>query len=253
MRFTFFTYLLYISLFTNCKQAEYSLNKIEGKQIGITDSIKMTTEIEHFIEPYRTHLEKDLDSVLAYSAGTYSRDDGKFNTAIGNFMADVIYEQANPVFKSRTGHDIDMVLLSYGGIRAIVSKGNITTRTAFELMPFENTIYVVAMNASQIKAILKYLSLSKKAHPFSKLKVVVDQDYQIINATINNLPIDENKTYYVATHDYLYNGGDNMTFFQPNDSLYKLDYKVRNALIDYIKKVDTISPTIDDRFTQVTR
>ncbi|HMC02386.1 MAG TPA: hypothetical protein VKN14_15205, partial [Flavobacteriaceae bacterium] len=59
------------------------------------------------------------------------------------------------------------------------------------------------------------------------------------------------KTYYVATNDYLYSGGDNMTFFKPNDSLYDLNYKIRNALIDYFKKTDTIKPVIDDRFIQI--
>ncbi|MCR8669104.1 5'-nucleotidase C-terminal domain-containing protein [Aestuariibaculum sp. M13] len=252
MRFTFLIYLLYISLFISCKQPEYHLTKIEGKQIGITDSLKNVSEIDSFIKPFRSHLNKDLDSVLAYSVGTYSRDDGKFNTAIGNFMADVIYEQSNPVFKSRTGHDIDMVLLSYGSIRTIVSKGDITTRTAFELMPFENNIVIVALKKPEIDKMLEYLCKAKKANPFSKLKLVIDQDYKLIEATIKNHKIEEDKTYYVATQDYLYNGGDSMTFFQLNDSLYKIDYKVRNAIIDYFKKTDTISPTIDDRFIQIT-
>ncbi|GAL80131.1 5'-nucleotidase [Algibacter lectus] len=42
-----------------------------------------------------------------------------------------------------------------------------------------------------------------------------------------------------------------MTFFKTNDSLYVLDYKIRNALIDKFMKLDTINPVIDDRFTQI--
>ena len=41
-----------------------------------------------------------------------------------------------------------------------------------------------------------------------------------------------------------------MRFFKPNDSVYYLDYKIRNAMIDYFKKADTINPKIDNRFTQ---
>jgi len=55
----------------------------------------------------------------------------------------------------------------------------------------------------------------------------------------------------VATNDYLFNGGNDMTFFKPNESLYNLNYKIRNVLIDYFKKVDTINPVIDDRFIQI--
>lgn len=251
MRFTHLFILLYIFIFSSCKQEKYNLTKIEGLRIEINDSIAINTEIETYIKPYRDNIQKDLDSVLAYSVATYTKTDGELNTAIGNFMADVIYDEANPIFKSRTGHDIDMVLLNHGGIRSILSKGNITKRTAFELMPFENSIVVVALKREQIDSLILYLSKAKRAHPLSKLKLTLDKDFKIIEAKIKGNKIDNNKTYYVATNDYLYNGGDNMNFFKTNDSLYVLNYKVRNALIDNFIKNDTIRPVIDDRFTQI--
>jgi len=42
-----------------------------------------------------------------------------------------------------------------------------------------------------------------------------------------------------------------MTFFHPNDSLYVLNYKIRNVLIDYFKKTDTLNPKIDNRFIKL--
>ncbi len=251
MRFTHLFILLYIFIFLGCKQEKAHLTKIEGKQIPITDSLQSNVEIEAFMKPYKDHVTKDLDSVLAYSVDTYSKTDGDFNTAIGNFMADAVYDEADPIFKTRTGKDIDMVLLNYGGIRSILPKGNITTKTAFELMPFENSMVVVALKGKQLDNLVSYLCKSKKAHPISKLKLTIDKNFKLLNATVKGKSIDTSKTYYVATNDYLYNGGDNMTFFKPNDSLYNLNYKVRNILIDYFKKTDTINPTIDDRFVQI--
>ena len=220
MRFTHLFILLYIFIFFGCKQEKAHLTKIEGKQIPITDSLQSNVEIEAFMKPYKDHVTKDLDSVLAYSVDTYSKTDGDFNTAIGNFMADAVYDEADPIFKTRTGKDIDMVLLNYGGIRSILPKGNITTKTAFELMPFENSMVVVALKGKQLDNLVSYLCKSKKAHPISKLKLTIDKNFKLLNATVKGKPIDTSKTYYVATNDYLYNGGDNMTFFKPNDSLY---------------------------------
>lgn len=235
----------------SCKKENNSLYKIEGQQITINDSLLTDAVIDNYIQPYREHVTKDLDSVLAFAANTYTKNNGDFNTAIGNFMADAVYEQGNIVFEKRTGKNIDMVLLNHGGIRSIISKGNITARTAFELMPFENNLVVVALKGNQIDSLVTYLSKSKKAHPISKLELSIDQDYKIVSATINGKPIENDKIYYVATNDYLYNGGDNMSFFKPNDSLFNLNYKIRNILIDYFKKVDTINPIIDDRFIQI--
>ena len=251
MNFRHFLLIILAFYITACKQEKKHLTRIEGKQISISDNLDINTEIDAIIKPYREYVNKDLDSVLAYAVHTYSKSDGDLNTAIGNFMADVIYKQANPVFKSRTGHTIDMVLLNHGGIRSIISKGNVTTRTAFKIMPFENSIVVVALKGKSINDLINYLKNSKRAHPISKLKLTLDKDYNISEALINGKTIDTLKTYYVATNDYLYNGGDRMTFFKPNDSVYALDYKIRNALLDYFYKTDTINPVIDDRFIQL--
>ena len=250
MKFKYFAILVIAISFYSCKKETFTLNKIKGKQINISDTLAVNQEIEDFIKPYRERINKDMDSVISYAPETYVKNDGEYNTAIGNLMADLVFEQGNIVFNKRTGKNIDAVFLNHGGIRSIISKGNITTRTAFEVMPFENSIVVVALKGSQIDSMTQYLSKSKKAHPISGLKLKLDRNLAVTEALINNKPIEANKTYYVATNDYLYNGGDRMLFFKPNDSVYDLDYKIRNAMIDYFKKVDTIKPVIDDRFIQ---
>ncbi|TCK64714.1 5'-nucleotidase-like protein [Winogradskyella wandonensis] len=250
MKTKIFFLCLIVLIFSSCKQ-DYSISKIEGKRLEINDSIKADNTVDAFIKPYRDKVNKDLDSTLAFAVDTYSKTDGELNTAIGNFMADALYEMTNPVFKSRTGKDIDLVLLNHGGIRSIISKGNITSRTAYEVMPFDNTVVVTTLKGEQIKELLTYLASRKRAHPIAGLQVILNADGSINRALIKGSEIDYNKTYYVATSDYLYNGGDRMSFLKSKDSLYDLDYKIRNLLIDYFKKIDTLRPTIDDRFIQL--
>lgn len=233
----------------SCKTPE--VYKIEGKNININDSLQSIASIENFVRPYRENINKDLDSVLSYAMATYSKSDGHLNTALGNLMADVIYEESDPIFFKRTGEHIDFVLINHGGIRSILSKGPVTKRTAFELMPFENSIVVSKLPGANVKELLDYLSRAKRAHPISKLKIVLDKDDQVVESSVNQIPIDFNKTYYVATNDYLINGGDGMDFFNGSEEVIVLDYKIRNALIDYFMKTDTISPVTDDRFIQL--
>lgn len=236
--------------FTACKQESY-LYKIEGQQISISDSLDSDQDIEAFIKPYREHVFKDLDSVLTYAVDTYTKTNGEFNTAIGNLMADAVYEESNPIFNKRTGKNIDMVLLNHGGIRSIISKGNVTTKTAFEIMPFENSVVVVALKGEQVNELVNYLAKAKRAHPISGLQLTLDKNFNVKSALVKGKPIEPESQYYVATNDYLYNGGDRMDFFKTNDSLYVLDYKIRNVLIDYFAKKDTLNPVIDDRFIQL--
>lgn len=242
--------VLFLSIAYSCKEIP---NRVEGSRLEINDSITLDKEIENFISPYRDNVNKNLDSVISYAPETYSKSNGEFNTAIGNLMADAVYNESNPVFNKRTGKNIDFVILNHGGIRAIISQGNITSRTAYEVMPFENSVVVVALKGKQINELFDYLSKAKRAHPVSKqVELLLDKDYNIKKALVNSKPVSEDETYYIATNDYLYNGGDRMTFFHPNDSLYTLDYKIRNVLIDYFKRKDTIRPKTDNRFTKLT-
>jgi len=248
MNFKHLLPLIILFFIFSCNAHRY---KTESERIEINDNLTADSSIEAFIKPYREHVNNDLDSILTYSVDTYSKRDGELNTAIGNLMADIVFEQGNIVFKSRTKKNIDFVLLNHGGIRSIISKGDVTTRTAFEVMPFENSIVVVDLSGKQVQELLNYLAKAKRAHPISNMQITLDKDSKVKSASINNKDIDFNKNYFVATNDYLYNGGDGMDFFKTNDSLYVLDYKIRNALIDYFKKVDTLSPVIDNRFIQL--
>jgi len=234
----------------SCKQEPVALSKIEGKQITIIDTFKIDQDFDALISPYRARLEEDINTVLSYSPETYSKSDGGLNTAIGNLMANIVFVEGNPIFNRRTNKNIDVVLLNHGSIRSIISKGNITTETAFKVMPFENNIVVVALKGQQIDSMMQYLSEAKRAHPVQGMQLTLDGNYKISKALIKGKPIIKDKTYYVATSNYLYDGGDKMRFFKPNDSVYYLDYKIRNAMIDFFKKEDTINPKIDNRFTQ---
>ncbi|MGA9590094.1 MAG: 5'-nucleotidase, partial [Salegentibacter sp.] len=178
------------------------------------------------------------------------REDG-LNTALGNLMADVVMQQANPVFKKRSGKDIDMVLLNSGGIRSDLSKGNISRRSAYALMPFENEIVVTELSGEKMKKMLQYLQQGKTAHPISGAQIKLDKNYDLLEAKINGKEFDPQQTYFVATSDYLQQGGDHMDFFKDPVQLYHLDYKIRNALIDYFEKTDTIKAKADQRFVQL--
>ncbi len=242
----FVLFITFLSLFSGCN-SNYHIVKIEGKQIGITDPSAESPELEKFIKPYRDHINKDLDSILAFCPETLDKSKGEWQTNIGNFMADVCLNESNKIFSKRYGKNIDICLLNHGGIRSIIPKGNVTSRTAFEVMPFENNMIVVALKGKQVMEMVHYLIAEKKPHPLSGMQLVLDKNSNFKSVTVNGQPLEPEKTYYVATSDYLVNGGDNMVFFQKNTRLFELEYKIRNLLIDHFKTVDTLEVSATPR------
>ena len=241
--------LLYFTLllFINCKNEPQYLVKIEGKLLPITEEISSKKAIEEIIQPYKEKVEKEMNTILSYTPINLTRADGELESTLGNLMADMCYNRANTVFKTQTKKNIDFAMFNYGGIRAAISKGDIYYKNAFELMPFENSLVVVELTAEKVASLATYLITQNKAHPLSKQinLVISEHNYKL---TINNSPLDKSKTYFVLTSDYLQNGGDNMNFFKDPINLYKLDYKVRNAIIDFFKETDTIKVELDGRF-----
>jgi len=237
---TYFVILLTFISLVSCKSKSYYNYEVIGSKINVNENYNSDNSIEQFITPFRTHINKDLDSVLAYCPETLDKSKGKWETNIGLFMANATYELANPIFEKREQKSIDICLLNHGGIRSIIPQGNVTTRTAFNVMPFENSVIIIGLSGLKIRELANYIISERKPHPLKGLTIHVNNRQEITNLYVNNQPVDDVKIYYVATSDYLANGGDNMSFFVNSKEKYDLDYKLRNLLIDYFKKVETI-------------
>ena len=242
-----FVIFITLLLLSACRDTAI-LAKIDGAQIEIGSALEAEESIEKFVAPYRKRIDAVLDSALAYAPLTLSKSDGTFNTSAGNLLADIVFSEANPIFKSRTHADIDFVLLNHGGIRSIISKGMVSRRSAFEVMPFENAIVVAELSGKTVKDLVRYLKDYGRPHPISGLQVVLGKENEIRSVRIQDIPLDENRSYNVATSDYLLNGGDDMVFFADALHVTPVDYKIRNAMIDYFMKVDTVFAEVDNRF-----
>lgn len=247
-----FVVFITFMLCTSCQQKDPKLQEIHGKEVAMTSSIPEIDSIKTFITPYRDHIKDILDTPLSYAPKTMQKTDGTLNSSIGNLLADLTYEISNPIFKKRTGNSIDFVLLNHGGIRSIISKGEVSRRTAYQVMPFENSVLVLELSGEKVMELLTYLARKKTAHPVSKqLELHLNDRGEIARARIAKEPVDVSKNYFVATSDFLANGGDHMDFFKDAINTTDIDYLLRNEIIDYFIKTDTIEAAVDQRFIQI--
>tara|TARA_R110000850_G_scaffold78784_10_gene170236 strand:- start:2038 stop:2835 length:798 start_codon:yes stop_codon:yes gene_type:complete len=237
-------------LLVSCNKKEYQLKKIVGSKTAIDSSLTSAQEIEDYIAPFKKSLDVQMNEQLSYNPVSMNKSDYKLNTPIGNMMAAIVKTQGEPVYKSRTGKTIDIVLLNNGGIRAGMPAGPVTMRSAYEIMPFDNEIVIAQLTGDQVNELINYLIERKSAHPIDGLQILLHEDGTAASVLINNQPLDRDNVYNVATNDYLYNGGDNMSFFK-DTPLTTIEYKIRNAMIDYFKKVDTLKFKRDNRFDYV--
>lgn len=253
----YFALLLIFKIILSCAEKKYTVQRIEGKQIQITENfqnladtriIDNLNKIEETTKPYREKIDFNLNLILSEAPETIDKI-GEWQTPMGNFLADLTFEKASKLFQQKEGKAIDICLLNTGGIRSVISKGAITARNAFEIMPFENSCVVIGFNASQIIEVINFIIVDKKPHPLSGLSFTIDKNNKAQNILVNGSSLQYDKLYYVVTSDYLANGGDNMVFFKNGIEKYDLEYKLRNLIIDYFKETKIITFNKDIRIT----
>ena len=237
----FFSFLLIA-----CKNNSHEVSKINAKQLKIGNDIKQDSSIIQLFTPYKKKMTKEITKSLSFSTKILERTDGNLQSTLGNLVADLSYEKANELFKNKTGKTVDFSMSNYGGIRAAIMKGDVTVSNAFELMPFDNTLVVVELNYDKIKALFNYFVAKKRAHPLSKnIQLTIENDSY--NVLINGKPIKKDRTYFVATSNYLQKGGDGMIFFSEPESLFDSNFLIRDAIVDYFESKDTLRANLDDR------
>lgn len=238
---------LFISIILSCKSNDLEVRKINAKIINIDKNQEANKEVEDIIKPYSKDVDEKMNAVLCYNPTPLEKKKiNNYQNDIGNWMADVVFDFTNKTFEKKYNKKLDICLLNAGGVRAILPAGNVTTRNAFEIMPFENEVVVLELSGEVIKEIADYIIIGQKPHPMKGMIIEIEKE-KIKTIKVGGILLDLNKKYYVATNDYLANGGDNMNFFKKNTQKYVVDYKIRNLLIDYFKSVKQISYSKDIR------
>ena len=209
---------------------KYIISSYENKVIQVEKNIDSV--LVNMIKPYKDSIENTMNEILCYNL--YDLDKGKPQSTIGNFVTDLCLTYAQA----------DICIMNNGGLRTNISKGYITRGKIYELMPFENELVILELNKNDYIELLNYIAF-RGGEPFSGIKITINKNSEI---TSHSWPVkfESGEKLKVLTSDYLANGGDNMNFFKSKYQ-YKVGIKLRDAIIDYCLKQDTISVKIDDR------
>lgn len=216
---------------------QYSVQSYEA-QLILLDSVNAPKDsaVKAMIEPFRFELEKEMNTVIGYSEKDMRKatPEGLLN----NLVADIVFQQALVYLKeNQINIKPDICLLNMGGLRADLPKGHVKVSNIFEIMPFDNLITVITLNAEQMIALFDYVAKTE-GMPLSGAKMGI-KDGKAENIYIGDNPFRaEDKNYYVVTSDYLADGGDSMIFFADPVARTETSYYIRDAIIDYIVDMD---------------
>ena len=218
---------IFILLILSSCSNDYSITSSKHEVIEVKYSVD--SNIIKIISPYKNKLDKEMNEVICYTKNDLIK--GQPESTLGNFICDLSLKKTNG--------EANICVFNNGGLRDMISKGNITTRDIYKVMPFENELVILELNNSEYYNLLQYIT-ERGGEPFGGTEIIEKKD--TIISDLNNK--DKIK---VLTSDYLANGGNNMSFFI-NKKQKKLGIKLRDAIIEHCKNIDSLDVKFDNRY-----
>ncbi len=186
------------------------------RNVRIDSNLVADPEILAFLQPYSSRLSVSMGMVIAEAP--YDITKAKPEGALGNLTADMVRN----AMVSMRGHVVHMAVINNGGLRVPIYKGPITVGRVYELMPFDNTLVLLKLNGTQVLKLADELA-AFGGEPVSGIRFRID-DGKAADVLIGVKSVDPDAEYWVATHNYLADGGgDFPTLWTP---LERVDFPV---------------------------
>lgn len=180
-------------------------------------------------------------------------------TNIGSFIADTF----------RIAVTADVALVNGGSIRAdeIIAPGPLTERDVVSLLPYADPLLKLQVSGATLRAVLEHglARVAPNAEPgafpqVSGVRFVYDAKKpagsRLVSVTVSGKPLDDSKTYTLATSRFVAEGGDSYAMLKDAPRLNqaetapKTTVLLRTAIAN--AKLQTIAPMTDGRIKKVT-
>lgn len=235
----------------------------EGRRVAawwprfrVIDTATLTPDpqVAAVVARYEQTLSREMDAPLGTTAVALDSRNATVRTreaAIGNVVADAM----------RAAARADAAIMNGGGLRggklyapgAIISRRDVLTE-----LPFGNRMVTIDIAGRELKAAIENgLSLLPDAAgrfpQVSGLAIQADMSRppgnRIMSIKVGDAPLDEAKTYRVATNDFLARGGDGYdTFRNARRVLADADAPpLAGEVMDYIKRAGTLRTGVEGR------
>ena len=232
--------ILLVSLFTACHRPLHVSNTT-GQVLLVDSTYKAVQDTQYLqsLAPIKEDLEKQLGAPIGYApeALTVNRPEcTMLNWACDALLAIAQKHCPNPV---------DMAVVNIGSMRCEWAAGEITFRNVFELMPFDNELVVLTLTGEEIHRLCEIVA-TNNGEGMAGLRLKA-RNGKVLQVEINGKSLEKDKTYTVATSDYLSQGNDGMLPLKNYIKYWNSEEKIRDLYIEYIKQVKVVEAKVDGR------
>lgn len=224
-------------------RAGYEVTKVEARRVAM-DSVwdaRPCEEALALLAPYKAGVDSVMGEVKGVAA--VSMDRFRPESPLSNLIADVLRQAAAGVL----GRPADVGLVNVGGIRNVLTEGDITTQNIYEILPFENSLCVLTLGGADLKELCANIA-ARGGEGVSGLNLVIDAEGHLLEAKVGGQAIDEGRTYTVGTIDFLAEGNDGMAALtRASQRQCPEGATLRGLFMDYVERETAAGRKIEAR------
>lgn len=223
-------YLIFLALVitnTSCHH-RYQINSQKSTYYTLDSTQESNGAFAEIIEPYKSQLDSQMNKTIGMSKTDID------DIPLSNLVSDIVEDFTNHYIDSLQLPKFPIIsIINIKGLRAPIPEGEIKTKDIFALMPFENNIVILEANYEQLNAALNHVA-EVGGDGIAGATFTIE-DKKATNVFIHQKKAEQESHYYIATSDYLANGGDYYTCLQNPIQRIETEIKLRDAIINYIE------------------
>ena len=232
-----------------CAPKHYQLTGVERTRI-IVDSRYDRNPDEasvKFLAPYK----RVNDSIMGPIVGrvAHNMHSGRPESDLSNLLADILVWAAKDY-----GEKPVLGVYNMGGIRADLTKGNVTYGDVLDVAPFENKICFVTLTGEQLMELFRQIAATGGEGVSQGTELVITKDKKLVSARLHGQEIDPKADYRVTTINYLLEGNDKMSAFRqgtqkvaPTDPSNNTRFLIMNYFRDKASRDEIVDSKVEGR------
>ncbi len=201
------------------------------------------TEVANSIKEQQNKVEKGFDDVIGVTETALTRTQGE--SPMNNLICDALIEASGA----------DFSFTNFGGVRSDLQIGPLTPRDIFKVLPFGNTIVVIAMKGAQLRKLIESkISRGRSGLAIGGGKIVFEKNRpdgdKITSFSIAGKPLQPDAIYKVAMSDYLAEGNSGLSSLAdiPEEDIDRTGIIMRTAVRDYVARHTPLKIKLDGRW-----
>lgn len=194
-------------LMVSCAPKHYQIVSVERTRIIVDSRYDQNPDeaAAKFLEPYKRVNDSIMGPIMGQVA--HNMHAQRPESDLSNLLSDILIWAAKDYNEQPV-----LAIYNMGGIRADLTKGNVTYGDILDVAPFENKISFTTLTGEKVMKLFQQIAKRGGEGVSKGVELVVKkgEPNELISAKLHGKEIDPQAEYRIATINYLLEGNDGM-------------------------------------------